>query len=377
MKLLRLLMLPFAALVVILARLGLPIRFGEIFSSRIGHMAGNMECYFNEKAAGLSKGWDWWYHRCEPCNAQLGRMLDRKLRVRPAAFIRLCATLNCMFKGWEKQQIDTVHIDRDIHNLIGKYPPHFQFTEAEERRGEAGLVAMGIPTKAKWVCLIVRDAAYLPHFAYHSFRDSDPDSYAQAALMLAKRGYYVLRMGAKVEKPFTADHERVIDYATKHRSDFMDIYLAAKCEFALSNGNGLDAVCTSFHRPVCFVNFTPLEYLATWLSRSLAIWKHHVKDGKRMTPAEIWATGAGLFQRAEQYVEAGITLIDNTPEEITEAAREMAEQVRGENVYDDYEKIFQENFWRTFPNNISAYTNKPLHGKFRMRIGAEFLRGYL
>ena len=50
MKLLRLLLVPFALLVVAAARAGLPIRFGQIWATRLGHMAGNIECYLCERA---------------------------------------------------------------------------------------------------------------------------------------------------------------------------------------------------------------------------------------------------------------------------------------------------------------------------------------
>ena len=82
---------------------------------------------------------------------------------------------------------------------------------------------MGIPDGAKWVCLIVRDGAYLahPYFLYHRHRDTKIGSYGQAALALAERGYYVIRMGAAVVERFHVKSERIIDYAINGmRSDF-------------------------------------------------------------------------------------------------------------------------------------------------------------
>lgn len=371
MKLLRLALVPFAALVVLAARLGLPIRFGQIVSNRIGHLAGNMECYLCEREAGLSKGWDFWHHNAEPCSKQLAKMLARVARIDRTGFVRICSVVNQLFDGWEAHNIDTANVDRDIHNLFEKYPPHLRFSEDEKRRGQAGLIKLGIPRSAKWVCLIARDAAYLPHLAYHSYRDSDIDTYEQAALALAERGYYVLRMGAKVAKPMRVKHPRVIDYATHGRSDFMDAYLGAHCAFCLSNGCGFDAIPVIFRRPICYVNYAPIEYLPTFNPRSLAIWKHHEKDGKRMTQAEVWASGAGQFMRADQFAEAGIALVDNTPQEIRDVAMEMCDCLEARPSSQD-----QSAFWRDFPRSVSTYTNAPLHGEIRMRIGAEFLKGY-
>src|SRR3990167_4600748 len=128
MKFLRLLLVPFALLVVAAARLGLPIRFGMIWSGRMGHMAGNMECYLCERAAGLSKGWDFWFHSGEPCSVQLDKMLRRVVRVDPTPFTRVCALVNELFPGKERHQIDTAQVDRDVHNLFEKHPPQLSFT---------------------------------------------------------------------------------------------------------------------------------------------------------------------------------------------------------------------------------------------------------
>ena len=90
---------------------------------------------------------------------------------------------------------------------------------------------MAMKNNEKFVCLIVRDSAYLPtinnknKWEYHNFRDSDIDTYEKAALALAEKGYWVFRMGKVVRKPFKADHPNILDYAnSNYRSDFLDIW---------------------------------------------------------------------------------------------------------------------------------------------------------
>lgn len=383
MRLLRFSLVPFALLCVfVLHLLRGRVKIGVLQGNRIGHLAGNVEVHLCERDAGIRpRVIELW---CSPygcCNDYLMRMWGRVITIDRSGFVTIMQKVNRLFKGWEWIEIPSGNLDRDAHNLYEKYPPHLSFTAAEEARGQRELVRMGIPRGAKWVCLIVRDGTYLPHLAYHRHRDSDIDDYAPAALALARRGYYVIRMGAKVAKPMPFATSHIIDYATNGmRSEFMDIYLCAKCVFALNNGTGLDAVCCAFRKPSCYVNFVPVEYLATWNRGALAIWKHHEKDGKRMTLAEIWASGAGGFMRSEEYEEAGITLVDNTPEEILEAAQEMAIRIEGYEATNRYwtqaDQDRQAEFWDRFPRSISPYTQKPIHGEIRMRIGREFLKGY-
>lgn len=383
MKFIKLLIVPLAFLAVgivrLLARFGILIRFGQFYSERIGHLAGNTECYLLEKKEGKVKAFDIWTHRGKVCNEQLALMIRRRMWVDPTRFCNLVMLVNSLFRGWEKHRAVSFQMDRDVFNLYEKHAPQLSFTAEEMDLGERTLESWGMPIGAKWVCLMVRDGAYLPELSYHSYRDSDIDSYVLAALELERRGYYVFRMGAKVEKmmnvsriPTDGWEARIIDYARipSMRSDFMDLYLAAHCEFAISTGMGLDAICHSFRRPVCYVNQVPVEYLFTF-ANSLAIWKHHVKDGKRMSFAEIVESGAGHFMKAEDFERAGITLENNSPEEIRDAVLEMDYIARG-NIWVGR----QEKFWSKFPRSNDHYTNRPLHGQIRMRIGSKFLEQY-
>lgn len=376
-KLLRAAFVPLALLAVAAMRLAWPrvrVRIGDIWAPRIGHMAGNTDCYLNERAAGKQQGLDFFFFRRPVCNRFMALLVRRAVRVDRTGFAELVDLCNRLFLGWERHTIETAQYDRDIYNLAEKHPAHFKLTAGEERRGAQLRRKLGIPDDAKWVCLIVRDAAYLPSLAYHRHRDTDPDDYIPMALRLVERGYYVVRMGAKVAQPFKVKHTRIIDYATSgKRSDFMDVYLGAHCAFCVSNVTGFDAIPMVFRRPICYVNHVPLEYLMTFVPHSLAIWKHHTKDGKRLHPREVFALNAGQFMRAEEYEGAGIKLESNSPQELIDVAEEMCDRMDWHGFPPDEA---QDTFWREFPRSINPYNGKPLHGAIRMRIGAKFLEGY-
>lgn len=385
MKFLRLLLVPVALLfVAVLRLLRGRVRFGFLMSDRIGHLAGNTEVFLCEREVGIRKGFVIW-SAGRAANEYLLSMWGRVLTIDRSGFALIVAKVNRLFDGWRSYEIEGGNLDRDINNLLEKSKPNLHFTELEKARGEYELHKMGLPSGASFVCLIVRDGSYLPQLSYHNYRDSDIDTYNSAILALAERGFYVIRMGAKVDKPLSIKHPKVIDYATNgSRSDFMDIYLGAHCAFCVSSGCGFDAIPYIFRRPICYVNYVPVEYLFTFVPRSLAIWKHHEKDGKRMTFAEIVTSGAGQFMEAQEFENAKIKLVDNTPAEITslvmeyietlDHTRTMKEAWREIYSYDDDDQ--QEAFWKDFPRSSSPYTHAPLHGEIRMRIGREFLKGY-
>lgn len=69
-------------------------------------------------------------------------------------------------------------------------------------------------------------------------------------------------MGSKVQKKLTnIDNPKIIDYATKYRSDFADIYLSAKCKFFVGCSAGILCVPYIFHVPVIQANVNQLVFL--------------------------------------------------------------------------------------------------------------------
>jgi len=372
---------------IMLARLIRPvflIRFQKMISWRIGHFAGNTELYLCELDAGINKPEtrfvDIWYCQTAPCNYQLARMWKRVLHIGPAFLFGLVDRINSMIPGGELHRIgnNTDH-DRDMFNLLDRFPPHLSFQPEEEKRGEAGLRDMGILDGAPFVCLAVRDSAYLndqsPHLDWsrHNHRDSNIQDFAQTAKKLVDRGYYVLRMGSVVKEAMNVDHPMIIDYATNGmRSDFMDIYLGAKCTFCVSTSLGFDAIPTIFRRPVVFIDVSPLGIIRTntrnYISTAKKYW---LRDEKRlMSFQEIFESGASGFWLSNEYEAMGIDLIASTPEEIAAVVLEMEDRLTGNWKSNDEDERLQQRFWELFPMN--EYNGE--HSEIRSRIGADFLR---
>ncbi len=353
------------------------LRFGTLFVSRLGHLAGNTECYLCERDAGMrpKRTIDIWCPVGKPANEQLLKMFKRVLWV--SEFCTTLAQIGPRWRWWQRHTFSDAQWGRDIHNLMEKQPPHLEFTKAEEKRGLAGLAALGVPPGAKWVCIINRDSFFLRatepwnDYSYHDFRNSSIQNYREAAVALMDKGYFVIRMGSIVEEQMKLKADKFIDYACHPlKNDFMDVYLGARCAFTISNGLGFDGIPMIFRRPICFVNEAPFEYLSTWMPNSLAIWKHHYKDGKRMTPAEIVASGAGLFHTSQQYKDARITLVENSAAEILEAAQEIEAHCA------ESDAGLQGEFWDDYPRSKSPHNGLPLHGAIRLRIGSKFLAKY-
>jgi len=380
-KLLKLLVLiPFIPVVLIIRILRplVLVRFSPFSSEVIGVFVTLTELYLCRREAGIEnrRTFDVFYHNRQPCNMQLKKMWDRTLHVFWLA--RPIDILNRALPGGEKHVIPwPEHSSRDVHGLLPRTPVHLFFTPEEERFGRSKLRKMGIPEGAVFVCFYSHDPAYKDfvypdrdHYSYR-YRDSDIQNHLTAMDELTNRGYYTVRMGAIVKEPLLVANPMIIDYATDYRSDFMDIYLCAKCSFYIGDEGGLNRVPSTFRTPLANLNALPLSYTHTQGPNDLFIPKKlWLREEQRLlTFRNIFDYGFSDFTRTEQYEQTGLEAIENTAKEITALAVELDERLKGTWQTTEEDEELQKQFWSLFKPTI-----KEMHGLIESRIGTEFLR---
>jgi len=372
------------------------IRWDALHSSRIGHFAKETELYCCERDAKINipsqRYIDFFYlGKKYTCNRQLEKMWRRRLIILPtwllAPLFKVNSFISIFVSGGNNHEIlDRVSKDRDVHNLLERFEPHLNFTDDEETKGKKILTEFGIPESAKFVCLIVRDSGYLDRhkkynlrdWNYHSYRDGDIDKYVLAAEELARRGYYVFRMGINVLKPLKSSNPKVIDYANlKIRSDFMDIYLGAKCRFCISTSVGFDEIPIMFRKPIAYTGHVPIAVIETHNKESIILTKHHInkRNQKELTVSEIFSSNVAVSFYTNEFKKNEVELEENSPEEIRDIVIEMDERLNGNWKETKEDLLLQKKFWSIFNNNIKKLNlEKPLHGKIKSKFGAKFLR---
>ena len=361
------------------------VRFQEMISSRIAPYVGEADTYLSEHDAGIhqDRGFDIYYNQSIVCNDQLKKMWDRSLRV--WQFTEPIGRLNALIPGGKAHTIPWVHRqDRDIFGILQKTTPHINFTAEEETAGQEGLHEIGVSQGAPFVCLHARDSVYLstffPSLDKHRFeyRDSTIGNYLPAAEELARRGYFVIRMGHLVNQPLKSSNPMIIDYASNGRTDFLDIYLSSRCAFFICTTSGLEKVPMTFRRPCAYVNYLPLDHLPTWGPKDLCISKRlwQRDEGRYLTLEEIISSDIAIFNHMDLYEENGIEVVENSPEEITDLVIEMDERLNGtwETPVEDEE--LQNHFWSLYKNSdIQASPRGALSAEVMFsRAGASFLR---
>jgi putative glycosyltransferase (TIGR04372 family) len=209
-------------------------------------------------------------------------------------------------------------------NGLDKTSSHLSFSSEEVADGERYLSEIGIDSQRPHVCLIVRDGGHykskgeIESSGYELFNFNIND-FANAAAVLIAHGYQVVRMGSGTEQPFTNAPAGVIDYASSNqRSEFLDVYLAATCAFAISTQTGPDAVCMLFRRPVLYVDVT--RYSQFFFGSKIATWTpvRLLKDGKVLNLSEVATSDIAWIKDANLFAENGISQQKSSEAELSD-----------------------------------------------------------
>lgn len=320
-----------------------------------------------------------------PANEQLLKMWQRELFIvhLPLLHYVLRETKALWLRSYFYTSIDLVANEYDEFNVA---PPTLRFTPDEEAEGRGQLAEWGIDLDRDWfVCIFARDDKYLKNldprsdFGYHDYRNSDIDTLNPAIHEIVRRGGFVLRMGFHVGKPLSIKSDRVIDYAVAHRSDFMDIFLSAKCRLFLGSAAGISNVSIIFDRPCLGVNFTPFgsgpigkeslfipKLVADVSTRTRLTFGALLRDFSQNSDPKI-GDGKLAFLQGYQY-------IDNTAEEILAVTREMLDRL--DNKYEPAREMvdLQRRYAELVPTDHWCVGVKtPIGGDF-LKLHEELLR---
>jgi putative glycosyltransferase (TIGR04372 family) len=209
-------------------------------------------------------------------------------------------------------------------NGLDKTASHVSFTANEIEEGKKGLVKIGVNPDKPYVCLIVRDGGHYKskgeiESAGYEVLNFDINNFSGVAEALLESGFQVIRMGSGTERPFTGKPEGVIDYAlSNNRSEFLDVFIAATCEFAVSTQTGPDAVCMLFRRPVLYVDVT--SYSQFFFGSKLATWSpaRLYKNGKILNLSEIVNSEIAWFKDPNLFSKNGISQQKSSSNELKE-----------------------------------------------------------
>jgi putative glycosyltransferase (TIGR04372 family) len=366
------------------------IRFGFLTTERIGHLAMNTELYLCEvdqkqHSETIKKyTFDFWLEGRSVCNQYLLQAWAQKLTILkiPYFISRTIILANSALPKSHHFLCSRISNDRDINNVLLKSPSRLKLPNDDLRIAWKELKKFGIQKTDRWVCLQVRDSAYLDELTgtnnanlYHSYRDCSINDFLGVAEFLANQGIYVFRMGRVANQRLISSNPLIIDYAFSDlRSDLLDMVLGSGCFFCLTTGSGFDAIPQIFRRPILEVNYLPIGHMRTFLNNSMCLARklRFKNSSEFLSLEEIFKFGFAYSLSTEEY--ESLEIVSNTPEEILNAATEFLGHIsQGEKSL--FQKTAQEKFINKFKYCIKMYPpSEPLHGSLMpMNYSSQFI----
>lgn len=350
------------------------IVFCRLYFERIGHLAINTDLFMRRKQLyGIPPDALYIFLSGPPANRQLLEMWKRHLNI-----IENEQLLNFLYSDELKASDPIFMRNRSEYYEFNNADPTLTFTEEEKERGRAGLKEMGIAENDWFVCVFARDQEYLQtlypdlNLDYHEYRNADINTFRKAIDYIVGLGGYVVRMGSKVAQALDYDHPKVIDYATRYRTDFMDIYLGAHCRFWLGTPSGIGEVACIFDVPQYSVNVAPpgippFKKNCFYIPKKLKDRDtgEYLPFGKFYSNFKLWDQ-PGIMNGVQQY-EMGYAYEDNSEDEILDLAVEAVQRHEGTFVRTAADEEFLQAYYDLFPPDHFAVNVKS-------PVGRDFLR---
>lgn len=354
------------------------VKIGFLVTERIGHLGINTDLFLRRRQmAGDPDRVVHVFLAGRPCNRQLLNMWKRHLNIVECQVLYDLVQYSRWL--WERtpyyNPLDTLFNE---YTEYQKTRTTLSFTPEEKEYGRRELKKMGIDLGKDWyICIYARDSHYLNttypkgSWGYHDYRNADIDNFKLASEYIAGLSGYVVRIGSVVNKPFNVSNARVIDYASKHHSDFMDIFIIAHSRFVVGNTSGICDLSMVFDVPYLGINCAPMGNVPHG-KNGLFIPKK-IKDRK----TNRYISFDRIIQETRDrndplwngrwWSEKGYEFIENTEDEILDVVREMVRRAEGTFVLSAEESELLERYFRLYSSDHWAeYIKTP--------IGVDFLK---
>lgn len=329
-------------------------------SSRIGHLSMEPDSWLRQqKIAPESDTLHLFISSESTCNTALFNMLSRYINIVASNFFfelfLNCATQNGSFLSDEfysvmpysvysnrfpdnSKTLSAFEMHGELCNIYNKTTKSMDMNKEEVRNALTLAKKINLNIKKKFVCLHVRDSAYLNEsnfdFSYHDYRDVNIQNYQEAIEHLISNGYQVIRIGVCSNQYLEIEHENYIDLTKrdpKRDISLLELYAFRYCQFYIGMNSGAVHGPMIFDNPILYINCAPFQHYPGG-KKTRAIYKKVYQNGKPLNYIKL-ANGLTLSpenptkiidcNNGKEQSAYNIQYIENSPLEILTAVKEF------------------------------------------------------
>jgi putative glycosyltransferase (TIGR04372 family) len=361
------------------------IRFRNLPADEIGPLTVVSQHYLRIKETQQKKRQlDFWYLKdsVKVSNDYMLNFVKSQIKVRSSRFIELVAAISEKLPGAQHHQIES-EIRITLLEGVGK---KLKLPQKDCDSSSEYVKKIGIDPQKEFIALMVRDGAYKSDIVQANtqvrtdkeiYRNQDINDYLQVAEKFASMNVQIVRMGAKVERPFTSNSPLIIDYAsTGMRTEAADIYLASECAMCISTNLGFDHIAAMSGKLRVITNQALIIQASTlFYSTDVFILQRFIErsSGRLLTLSE--SLQFAEIRNLDWYhkvIDRGLDFVRNTPEEILEASLEGWQRSKGQWVDSPEGLELQAKYWHIYDTFFPQHKDRFLNG--RPHVGTSFLR---
>jgi len=361
------------------------IRFRNLPADEIGPLTVVSQHYLRIKETQQKKRrLDFWYLKdsVKVSNDYMLNFVKSQIKVHRSRFIELVAAISEKLPGAQHHQIES-EIRITLLEGVGR---KLKLPQKDCDSSSEYVKKIGIDPQKEFIALMVRDGAYKRDIVQANtqlrtdkeiYRNQDINDYLQVAEKFASMNVQIVRMGAKVERPFTSNSPLIIDYAsTGMRTEAADIYLASECAMCISTNLGFDHIAAMSGKLRVITNQALIIQASTlFYSTDVFILQRFIErsSGRLLTLSE--SLQFAEIRNLDWYhkvIDRGLDFVRNTPEEILEASLEGWQRSKGQWVDLPGDLELQAKYWHIYDTFFPEHKDRFLNG--RPHVGASFLR---
>lgn len=329
------------------------IRFGHIYTSRIGHLCYNMDNYLADRHARNSNELAVFKTDSRISNESIYLIWRNKKNIiftsfadYPLWFLTKFLPNSSLLISWQNE----LHPE---YTNVSSTPSNINISEFDELECEVLLKENNI--SLPYICLHNRDPEYLNHYGSdgntHDFRDFNFDDFHLGINQMTKSGIMCVRVGEKIQLEYKTNNKKFVSMTGLRRSDFSDVVLIKKCLFFVGCNTGFSNVSRIFRKPELLINYIPfrIHELSAWSVDSLIVPKklYKIDERRYLRFAEIVSLSYDIHYQGDFFKENGLRVENNSQEEIADAIMEMTMRVGGKWKDSENQHQLQVKFWNS------------------------------
>lgn len=346
------------------------IRFGQMPSDRIGHLALDIELYLCklQKTKLKKKTKDIFFipNKYQICNKYLLNIWQKKLTIVkkffiiPLWIIINSKIFNFFFKNHLIKHRSIYFPHLDFENLIPNSKQNIFIKIQDQEECQNILKKNNIDINKKFICLHVRDNFYLKKkypkkdFQYHDYRDFELSSFEKLCKYFEEKNFLIFRMGNATLKKMNFANNNIIDYSnSSFLSDKMDVYLISKCSIFIGAESGLLSLAQCFRKPSLEILGKPIvpatHFRTLYCFRNLCkISNEQVVSIKEVISNNLY----GKVYDMKVLKSKGYYFKDLSQEEIYQYGIDIYDFYNNNFNFSESENTNQKSFYNNFLNNI-------------------------